>query len=49
MSLAHVGLKEMKEIGPSLPTKTCSDSNSAEQTCLKVQRTICRVGEKGKD
>lgn len=49
MSLAHVGLKEMKETGPSVPTKSCSDSTSAEQSCLKVQRTICQVGEKGKD
>lgn len=49
MSPARVGLKEMKEIGPSLPTKSCSDPISAEQSGLKAQRMGCRVGEKGKD
>lgn len=50
MSLAHVGLKgNERDWALSLPTKSCSDSISAEQSSLKVQRAICWVGEKGED
>lgn len=48
MSLAHVGLKEMKKLGPLFPQRV-AQTLSTEQNCLKVQRMCCWVGERGKD
>lgn len=45
MSLAHVGLKEMKEIGPSLPTKSCSDSLDRAELSQSETNVLLGRGE----
>lgn len=45
MSLAHVGLKEMKEIGPSLPTKSCSDSLGRAELSQSAKNGLSGRGE----
>lgn len=45
VSLAHVGLKEMKETGPSLPTKSCSDSLDRAELSQSARNVLLGRGE----